>query len=184
MFHLSFILRVRNCIINKQARNDIVLANFIPFLLPLAMYILGGQPLLLTLLFWNIIIVIASLHFFIIGFTAAHHHLEIFHDCDAVRSEKIDWGIAQLDTVMDRVEITGSHWLVSTNFGAHCLHHMFPALDHGSLDYIYPIFQKTMQEFNANLRFCSHLTLMRGMFRQLVRTEPNPNPTDLFKTPD
>lgn len=184
VFHLCLIFRVRGYIIDKEIRKNIKLEDFILFLLPLTMYVLGGQSLLRTLIFWNIIIVVGSFHFFVVGFTAAHHHPDIFHDGDATRGDKIDWGIGQLDAVVDRVEITGSHWLVLTNFGDHCLHHMFPTLDHGALDYIYPIFRKTMKEFNVNMRFSTELTLMKGMFRQLVRSEPNPNPPDLFKTLD
>lgn len=99
-------------------------------------------------------------------------------------TQEIDWGVAQLDAVVDRHEITGSHWLVLTNFGDHALHHMFPTLDHGTLEHIYPIFEKTMKEFNVALRFASQLNLIKGQFRQLSRVQPNPNPPDLFKKLD
>lgn len=96
-------------------------------------------------------------------------------------SKEVDWGIAELDAVVDRIEITGSHWLVLTNFGDHALHHFFPTLDHGHLELLYPILQETMKEFTVNLRFASQLTLVKGQFRQLIKDEPNPNPPDLFK---
>lgn len=123
-----------------------------------------------------------SLHFFLVGLNAAHHHPDIFHDGDTPRgTEDIDWGISQLDAVVDRVEITGSHWLVLTNFGDHALHHLFPTFDHGYLEHLYPVFQQTLKEFNLNLRFASQATLLKGQFRQLIREKPNPNPPDLFK---
>lgn len=116
------------------------------------------------------------------GLTAAHHHPDIFHDGDTPRDQKeIDWGAAQLDAVADRYEITGSHWLVLTNFGDHALHHMFPTLDHGTLEHIYPIFMETVKDFKLNLRFTNQTTLIKGHFRQLRKVEPNPNPPDLFK---
>lgn len=56
--------------------------------------------------------------------------------------EDYDWGISQLDAVMERKEISGSLFLVLTNFGDHALHHMFPTLDHSTLEHLYPVFKK------------------------------------------
>lgn len=89
---------------------------------------------------------------------------------------KTDWGMNQLDAVVDRNEITGSHFLVLTNFGDHALHHMFPTLDQGLLEHIYPVFQKTLKQFNIDLRFTSQIELVKGQFLQMARSEPNPNP--------
>lgn len=44
--------------------------------------------------------------FGVLGFNAAHHHPEIFHDGDAARVDR-DWGLAQIDTVRDREDISG-----------------------------------------------------------------------------
>lgn len=177
-FHLAFIL----ALIYDLKTKDFKPAHFLPLTIPIAMYFVGGSGLLHTLIMWNFIMAWGSLHFFMVGLNAAHHHPDIFHDGDTPRStEDIDWGISQLDAVVDRVEITGSHWLVLTNFGDHALHHLFPTIDHGYLEHLYPVFQKTMREFNLNLRFASQATLMKGQFRQLIREEPNPNPPDLFK---
>lgn len=80
---------------------------------------------------------------------------------------------------MERKEVTGSHFMVLTNFGDHCLHHMFPTLDHGTLEHLYPIFNEVLDKFDANLRMISQWDAIVGGFQQLVRVEPNPNPPDL-----
>lgn len=82
---------------------------------------------------------------------------------------------------MDRKEISGSHFLVLTNFGDHALHHLFPTLDHGTLEHLYPTFEKVLEQFNANLRMVSQLDTLVGGFQQLCRVKPNPNPPDLHK---
>lgn len=92
-----------------------------------------------------------------------------------------DWGISQLDAVMDRTEIRGNHFLVLTNFGDHALHHLFPTLDHGTLEQLYPVFEETMKQFNVDLRVRSQFEMIAGQFMQLSREKPNPNPPDLLK---
>lgn len=54
-------------------------------ILPISMYLFGGQTLLHTLAMYNFIIVIGSLHYGIVGLHAAHHHPELFHDGDEPR---------------------------------------------------------------------------------------------------
>lgn len=92
------------------------------------------------------------------------------------RSKSIDWGISQLDAVIDRHEITGSHFLVLTNFGDHGLHHLFPTIDHGKLNYLYPTFKQVCAKFGVELRMASQLDMMKGTFKQLANTTPNPLP--------
>nr|CAH7759282.1 unnamed protein product [Callosobruchus chinensis] len=82
---------------------------------------------------------------------------------------------------MDRKEISGSHFLVLTNFGDHCLHHMFPTLDHGVLEHLYPVFNQVMEQFDVDLRVVSQLDTIVGGFQQLMRVQPNPSPPDLKK---
>lgn len=158
--------------------------DLIPFILPLAMYAFGGQSFFWTFVMWNIIIFAGSTHFFFVGLHAAHHHPEIFHDGDQPRSaEDYDWGFSQLDAIMDRKEITGSHFLVLTNFGDHALHHMFPTLDHGTLELLYPVFHRVMKEFDTNLRMVSQLDTIYGGFQQLVKVKPSDSVPDLKKYP-
>ncbi|KAJ8980971.1 hypothetical protein NQ317_013425 [Molorchus minor] len=131
--------------------------------LPLAMYILSGRSLLDVLWMWNFILLVGSVHYGFVGLHAAHHHPDIFHDGDTPRStEDYDWGLSQLDAVMDRKEISGSHFLVLTNFGDHCLHHMFPTLDHGTLEHLYPVFKEVLGRFGAELRMVSQWDTITG----------------------
>ncbi|GJQ73722.1 hypothetical protein Trydic_g14056 [Trypoxylus dichotomus] len=173
-FHITLLNRFKTVIMNNDTRS-FSRTDLIPYILPLFMYFFGNQTLVDTLVMWNAIILCASFIFSAIGINAAHHHPEIFHDGDAPRKET-DWGLNQLDAVADRNEITGSHFLVLTNFGDHALHHMFPTLDQGLLHYIYPVFQKTLKQFNIDLRFTSQVELIKGQFLQMARSEPNPNP--------
>lgn len=92
-----------------------------------------------------------------------------------------DWGLSQLDAVMDRKEISGSHFLVLTNFGDHCLHHLFPTIDHGTLELLYPTFEEVMNKFDINLRMVSQWDTIKGGFQQLARVTPNSSPPDLKK---
>lgn len=96
----------------------------------------------------------------------------------------MDWGIFQLDAVMDRKDITGSPFLVLTNFGDHALHHLFPTIDHGKLDYLYPVFLKTCEEFGVEWRVSSQLELTKGQYLQLARVEPNVVPRSEVKKRD
>lgn len=92
-----------------------------------------------------------------------------------------DWGVGQLDAVMDRNEIKGSHFLVLTSFGDHCLHHFFPTLDHGMLNLLYPTFDQLLKRFDVNLRMVSQWEIFKGGFQQLKRVTPNNSPPDLKK---
>lgn len=85
----------------------------------------------------------------------------------------MDWGIFQMDAAMDRKEITGSLFLVLTNFGDHVLHHLFPTIDHGKLEYLYPVFLKTCEEFGLKWRLSSQMELTKGQYLQLARIKPN-----------
>ncbi|EFA08576.2 cytochrome b5-related protein [Tribolium castaneum] len=179
-WHANFLKRVYY--IAKGDTHLIQWYDFVPYTLPLAMYLISGQSIFATLWMWTVIVAIGSFHFSAVGLNAAHHHPDIFHDGDAPRSDTdYDWGLSQLDAIMDRHEITGSHFLVLTNFGDHALHHMFPTLDHGTLELLYPTFRKVCQDFNVDLRMTSQLELIKGSFMQVMRTEPNPNPPDLLK---
>lgn len=89
---------------------------------------------------------------------------------------EMDWGIFQLDAVMDRKDITGSHFLVLTNFGDHALHHLFPTIDHGLLDYLYPVFLEICKQFGIEWRLSTQLEATKGQYRQLAKVEPNKSP--------
>uniref|UniRef100_V5GUG9 Cytochrome b5-related protein n=1 Tax=Anoplophora glabripennis TaxID=217634 RepID=V5GUG9_ANOGL len=179
-FHAPFVKRYKEALSCKG--KNLRITDLSSFLLPLAMYLFGGRSFLDAFWMWNYVLVVGALHFGFVGLHAAHHHPDIFHDGDVPRSTTdYDWGISQLDAVMDRKEISGSHFLVLTNFGDHCLHHMFPTLDHGTLDYLYPVFKKVLNDFDLDLRMVSQWDTITGGFQQLVKVEPNTAPPDLKK---
>lgn len=81
----------------------------------------------------------------------------------------MDWGIFQVDTMVERRDIQGNHFMVLTNFGDHVLHHLFPTLDHGLLNDLYPILYETLLEFKVELRFQHFFELVAGQHRQVAR---------------
>lgn len=171
LFHLSYIKRMLETYHKKNYFNMI---DAIPFAIPLAMYIFSGASLFKVIGMWILIVLLGSFIFSVIGFNAAHHHPDIFHEGDTPRANvDIDWGIHQLDSVADRYEITGNTFLVLTNFGDHALHHIFPTLDHATLQYLYPTFENTMKQFGLNLQMKSQIDMIVGQFKQLRRDKPN-----------
>ncbi|XP_019869412.2 cytochrome b5-related protein [Aethina tumida] len=157
----------------EKFRFEVFLAYAVPFFV----YTITRQPIITCALFFLWTILIGGLHFSIIGVNAAHHHPDIFHDGDAYRSkEDMDWGIFQLDAVMDKKEITGSHFLVLTNFGDHALHHLFPTIDHGLLESLYPIFWETCKDFGVEHRVITNLEMIKGQYKQLAKVDPKKSP--------
>lgn len=175
----------------EKFRFEVFLAYAVPFFV----YTITRQPIITCALFFLWTILIGGLHFSIIGVNAAHHHPDIFHDGDAYRyikyyskyfcficvcnyrsKEDMDWGIFQLDAVMDKKEITGSHFLVLTNFGDHALHHLFPTIDHGLLESLYPIFWETCKDFGVEHRVITNLEMIKGQYKQLAKVDPKKSP--------
>lgn len=60
------------------------LRELIPLAIPASM-LLSGVPIVHALIWWNIIVISASLLFGFIGLNAAHHHPNIHHDGDEPR---------------------------------------------------------------------------------------------------
>ncbi|EFA08577.1 cytochrome b5-related protein [Tribolium castaneum] len=172
----SFIRSLISTILGEKPFEMVI---FLPFSVLAAMVVLSGE-IIFPLVMFSCIQLTGSLHFGAVGLNAAHHHPEIFHDGDTPRKEK-DWGIYQMDAVMDRKDITGSHFLVLTNFGDHALHHLFPTIDHGLLDYLYPTFLKTCADFGIEWRLSSQIELVKGQIRQLVKIKPNEEPPRSLK---
>lgn len=61
------------------------LTEFIPYFIPILMYLTTNRTLLETILMWLWIVTAGSFHFGVVGVNAAHHHPEIFHDGDTPR---------------------------------------------------------------------------------------------------
>lgn len=150
-------------------KNIMAWDDAIPLILPIAMYTMTGASLGQTIAYWLLIVMVASFSFGAIGLNAAHHHPEITHEGDAIRPDT-DWGIFQLDTVMDRRDIKGSPFLVLTHFGEHSLHHLFPTLDHAILPLLSDILMDTLEQFEYEVRDCSWFEHIIGQHRQLART--------------
>lgn len=166
----EFVKRVIETI--KTGRSSFFVDDLIPFALPTFMYLCDSSSLANVLKMWIFIVVVASFLFGVIGLNAAHHHPDIFHSGDEIPDE-IDFGVYQIAAVIDRADVKGSHFAVLTSFGDHCLHHMFPTLDHGILPQLYPIFHQTCKEFETVYRECSWLHHIVGQHRQLARIETN-----------
>lgn len=88
-------------------------------------------------------------------------------------SKDTDWGIFQMEAVIDRKDINGNHFLVMTNFGEHTLHHLFPTLDHEVLPHLNAVFHKTCEDFDTFHRVTTQGHLVLGQFQQLSRTHTN-----------
>ncbi|XP_029660033.1 cytochrome b5-related protein-like [Formica exsecta] len=147
--------------------------DFVPFLLPLSMSLLAPKVLVAFKL-WLIMLLISSALFGLIGFNAAHHHPDIFHDGDIYRND-LDWGLLEMDAVRDREVIDDSTFLALTNFGSHTLHHLLPTVDHHYLQLCVPAFLQTCKEFGLNSDKWTQWELLKGQFRQLMRTETKKN---------
>ncbi|XP_012534068.1 cytochrome b5-related protein isoform X2 [Monomorium pharaonis] len=147
--------------------------DIVPFLLPLSMYLVTAN-ILVVLKLWLLMLLISSFMFGLIGFNAAHHHPDIFHDGDIYRND-LDWGLLELDAVRDREVIDDSIFLALTNFGSHTLHHLLPTVDHHYLQLCVPAFLQTCKEFHVSSDKWTQWELIKGQFRQLTRTDAKKN---------
>jgi len=90
----------------------------------------------------------------------------------------MDWGIYQIDTVINRKDIKESLFLILTHFGDHTLHHLFPTIDHSILPQIKNILIDTCNEFYVDLIEYSWLQHIIGQHQQLANIQPNILPRD------
>ncbi|XP_039749545.1 cytochrome b5-related protein-like isoform X1 [Pararge aegeria] len=153
--------------------NGIYWHDLIGFSLPLWMYFASNANFYDVITIWLGILCGGSFVFFVIGANAAHHHPKIFKDGDQVSDVTLDWGMHELEAVMDRPNINDSHFKVMTFFGHHSLHHLFPTLDHALLEYLYPVFLKQCEKYKANFRQMSQLELFIGQLKMTLKTEPS-----------
>lgn len=84
-----------------------------------------------------------------------------------------------LDTVMECETFRGNLFFTLTNFGDHCLHHLFPTVDHALLPDLAKIVLSTCKEFEMEFRSKPWWKMFIGQFEQLLRTEGNPVPVAL-----
>lgn len=65
---------------------DFHLDDFLPFIIPLTMYVFGGTDDVNTLLkYWLLSMFVSSFNFSVIGLNVGHHHPEIVHEGDKLR---------------------------------------------------------------------------------------------------
>ncbi|XP_059485309.1 cytochrome b5-related protein [Neocloeon triangulifer] len=181
VFPLEYARRI--CGNGPDLKNDLI-----PLTVPILMSLLGPSWHL-----WPIIILTSSFTFSLTSINAGHHHPEVVHDGDSVRGDR-DWGLAQVDCVIDRGDLAGVRvtpegqirsspsWmhsvLVLCNFGHHTLHHLFPTIDHYRLRKLYPQLERTMAEFGIRFRTSGAVDLVGSQFLQLARNKPNLIPPD------
>ncbi|XP_037039204.1 cytochrome b5-related protein-like [Bradysia coprophila] len=144
--------------------------DLIPFSLPVAMYWFGVSDFVQVFKTWNIILSLSGILFGIIGITVGHHAPQVMHEGDDI-DKSMDFGIFQLDTVVDRKDVKSSQFLVLTHLGEHTLHHFFPTLDHGLLPQLNDVFLETCKEFDTELREFSWYKLFIGHHAQLARVK-------------
>ncbi|XP_022228126.2 LOW QUALITY PROTEIN: cytochrome b5-related protein [Drosophila obscura] len=171
-FSATFLQRL---VLSVAKKNIMYWDDLIAFTLPLFLYLTTGVGLSASLWSWLHVLAVGAFFFGFIGLTAAHHDPRILHDGDAQRTDR-DWGLYQMDTVIDRRDVKWLDLLVLTHFGDHALHHLFPTLDHGVLKHLYPELNQTIQEFDAELREMNHWGHIKGQTQQLLRMEANPVP--------
>ncbi|XP_039750159.1 cytochrome b5-related protein-like isoform X1 [Pararge aegeria] len=167
-FSYSFMGRLSNL-----NRKKFTWDGVIPFLLPLWMWYLSGVFLPWTLTVWLATIMISSFFLMLFGLTAGHHAHTNFFEGDIPRDEFLDWGIHQMDTIVERVEYMEDHFKSITRFGDHALHHLFPTLDHAELKYLYPTLLEHCEKFDTQLRVTTFYNALISHSKQLIRKWPN-----------
>ena len=128
---------------------------------------------------WTVMNSAYAIFFVLIGLTTAHYHPDMFHAGDGEFRYGLDWGLTQLDATGDSKDVTGFLLAELCTFGNHVLHHLFPTLDHGLLDSLRPVLQKTVEDFHLpddviqslNNKFTQR-ELLIGSLQQLARTKP------------
>ncbi|TPX32325.1 hypothetical protein SmJEL517_g04504 [Synchytrium microbalum] len=109
-----------------------------------------------------------------VGMYASHHvstdHGTSWHAADD--NMPTDFGLLQVETTSDRIEVLGNPTLNLVSFGDHTLHHLFPTLDHAYLPLLYSPLVKTCKEFGVEFTFTTYMDHINGWFKQLTRKEP------------
>jgi hypothetical protein len=77
----------------------------------------------LVLKYWILIIAVNSFCTGLVGLNAGHHHPDVTHEGDEIEST-YDFGIFQMNSVIDRRDTKQSLFWTLTTFGQHTLHHL------------------------------------------------------------
>lgn len=143
--------------------------DLLPLALPSSMFLLGKTNIWIAIKMWLFIIFLCSLMYGFLSVNAGHHHTQVFHEGDDLKS--LDYGIYQLSATIDRNDVKSSLFLTLTHFGHHTLHHFFPTLDHAVLPQLEETFLSTCLEFEVELREYPWWKLIVGQFQQLGRNK-------------
>ncbi|XP_055590306.1 cytochrome b5-related protein-like [Uranotaenia lowii] len=179
MFMLDYFKRIIETL--ATSKSNFYADDLVPFILPCFMMLVKPPTATIgdIMSLYFCVALTGSFFFGFIALNASHHQPECFHSGDQL-PEDIDFGIFQLATIIDRVDVKQNHFTSLTGFGHHCLHHMFPTLDHGILPQLYPIFLKTCQDFGTLYRESSWMRLIIGQHLQLARISThNTIPSDV-----
>ncbi|KAL4707934.1 hypothetical protein ACJJTC_013725 [Scirpophaga incertulas] len=172
VFLFSFLMQFGAALTNIKGAK-LSWQNFLIFTLPMWMWLTSGQPLLTVLTVWLGLNMVGSFFFSLYGLTAGHHAHTNFFEGDVPRQKSIDWGLYQLDTIVERVDYAEDHFRSLTRFGDHALHHFFPTLDHAELKYLYPIFLEHCKKYETQLRSTTFYGALMSKSKQLVRNRPH-----------
>ncbi|XP_047022646.1 cytochrome b5-related protein-like [Helicoverpa zea] len=176
IYALSFITWLINelvlCATNHEGKS-LSWKNLIPFTIPTWMYLMGGLPFHWTIAVWLMTLLPASFFFILFGLTAGHHSHRNFFEGDIPRDENIDWGLHQLDAIVERIDYAGNHFKSITRFGDHALHHFFPTLDHAELKFLYPTLFEHCEKFESQLKTNTFYEAIISASKQLIRKFPN-----------
>ncbi|KAM3967180.1 cytochrome b5-related protein [Aphomia sociella] len=174
MFMLSFSKKFALNFLRKDFfKNHYRWHDMIGLVLPVWMWIISGASIYDTLTMWLCINLTGSFLFYTIGTNAAHHHSALFHDGDELREPTRDWGLHEVESVIDRTDINGSLFKVMTFFGDHTLHHLFPTLDHELLPYFYPALLENVEKFKVKFRLTTQFSLFMEQIKITLKREPN-----------
>ncbi|XP_059052809.1 cytochrome b5-related protein-like [Achroia grisella] len=178
LFPFLFILTFMKKVILNFIRKDYFKDHYrwhdmIGLSIPIWMWIVSGVPFVEAFKMWLWINCTASYIFYTIGSNAAHHHPKLFHDGDELREPIRDWGVHEVEAVIDRTDINDNLFKVMTFFGDHTLHHLFPTLDHGLLPYLYPVFLKNVEKFKVKFRTTTQFNLFIQQIKVTMKREPN-----------
>lgn len=179
IYYMEFVKRLITATKTKDRvihLDDII----VPLIVPTVMFLFGNRNVGTVMMLWCCMLICGAFCFGVIGLNAAHHHPDVVHEGDA-HNPSLDWGIFTVDTVMEREDLRGNIILTLTNFGDHCLHHLFPTIDHALLPDLHETVIQTCYEFKTDFRSSPWWDLIKGQFEQLVRLETNPVPVSLRK---
>ncbi|XP_070507650.1 cytochrome b5-related protein-like [Chironomus tepperi] len=172
-FHGALVYRIASQVVSGE--QIFYLDDLIGCAVPLLMLLIGksaaftSQNVFEVFIAWNMIIVVASIVFSVIGLNAGHHGTEITHEGDEFKS--LDFAIHQMAATIDRLEANSNLFMILTHYGEHILHHFFPSLDHAILYHFRDELIETCTEFKEELRQITLFEATIEQYKQQARTK-------------